>query len=200
MPLPDTVPVEIMPEEAGEVSLRPVVVQQMPLAELVDLLVSQLGKHAEKIQRLLREGSIVVGGSRFRWEPRSVPLEEVQQWIAGYPDPDPSRPFLFEECERVVFHARSGRSVAFSRATGMKRRFLARRSFWESLGLLVGKLHPYYRGYSYQERADCYRVELSGPAFLAIRQLARTLAFSALARRLETEELVSVDLYLPRRG
>ncbi len=198
MPIEDRIAVYIMPEEAGGIALRPAVMQWMLKAELLDLLVSQVGKAPQRLQQLLREGGLVVGGSRFRWEPQLATLSEIEQLIAHYPDPDPGRKFDFAWCVRVVFHTRSGRSIEVSREVGLRRRWLQRWSFWERLGEVVAGLTPLYVDYSYAERADRYRIRLSRETARQVQELCRLLAFDVLARRLEREELVGADVYLAR--
>ncbi|HOK47650.1 MAG TPA: hypothetical protein PLK67_17025, partial [Bryobacteraceae bacterium] len=67
MPLPETIRVKVSSESAGYMSLTPVVVRDMPLRELVELMLGFTGKDAARIQELLRRGTLVSEGSRFRW-------------------------------------------------------------------------------------------------------------------------------------
>ena len=68
MDSPEIVTVKISSEAAGYLSLSPVVVEQMPLAELVELILSATGKSLARVCEVLRRGVLVAGASRFRWQ------------------------------------------------------------------------------------------------------------------------------------
>ena len=56
MSLPGTVRVKLSSEEAGAVSVTPVVVREMPLGDLVELMLDLAGKDAARIRELLLRG------------------------------------------------------------------------------------------------------------------------------------------------
>ena len=67
MSLPPTVRVKLSSEAAESISITPVVVQEMPVRELVEYMMGVTGKDEARIAELLLRGSLVSGASRFRW-------------------------------------------------------------------------------------------------------------------------------------
>ena len=59
MPLPEQIPLRYTEEDAGFVSVRPVVKQTFQLHELVDMVVSVAGKEATRVQQIFRTGTVV---------------------------------------------------------------------------------------------------------------------------------------------
>jgi len=64
MPLPDTIAVRFTEEDAGYITVRPVVKQTFRLAELTDMVVSVTGKDATRVQQIFRAGTIDSNGYR----------------------------------------------------------------------------------------------------------------------------------------
>ena len=94
MALPPTVRVKLSSEAAESISITPVVVQEMPVGELVEYMLGVTGKDEARIRELLLRGSLVSGASRFRWTGWDAGLENLRELLATFPDPDPSRPFM----------------------------------------------------------------------------------------------------------
>jgi hypothetical protein len=67
MPLPETIPVRYTDEEAGYVTVRPVVRQTFLLEELLDMILSVAGKDAARVRQLLHSGTIVYHFFRYSW-------------------------------------------------------------------------------------------------------------------------------------
>ena len=67
MALPPTVRVKLSSEAAESISLTPVVVQEMPVRELVEHMLGVTGKDEARIREMLLRGTLVSGASRFRW-------------------------------------------------------------------------------------------------------------------------------------
>ncbi len=198
MAVPDTVRVKLISDEAGAISFTPVVVQEMPARELLELIVTQVGKNAERLLRVLEGGTLVSGASRFRWEAFEVDEEEVRALLSAFPDPEPERPFRAENCVLAVFRGDMGHSLELPREAGVKRRLFRRRSFWEALlGLLEGE-PVRYMDYSYREKADRFRLELSPRHEAAIREDSTLLAYSGLEQRLRTMEFSELELFVVR--
>src|SRR5215469_5362738 len=107
MALPHTVRVKLSSEAAGAISITPVVVQEMPVRELVEHLLGLVGKDAVRIREILRRGSLVSGASRFRWEGWETEPEGLVQMLATFPDADASRLFAADRCIRVLLRGRS---------------------------------------------------------------------------------------------
>lgn len=200
MPLPDTVRVKLSSDESGTISITPVVVRDMPVGELIGLLVGIAGKGAVRIRHLLRGGTSLSGATRFRWTGWDAAIADIEESLAGFPDADPTRPFSAERCVRAVFMAADGRRIEIPREAGARKRLLRRSSFWDALLKLVAGEQARYAGYSYSEEADCYRVEPSPAAAAAVRNSAVMLSYTTLARQLVSAELTSIDLYASRAG
>src|ERR1035441_8425425 len=102
MALPQTVRVKLSSEEAGAISITPVVVQELPVRDLLEHLLGVTGKDEPRIREVLRRGTLVSGASRFRWTGWEADAEGVTELLAGFPDADPSRPFAAGRCVRAV--------------------------------------------------------------------------------------------------
>ncbi len=68
MALPETIAVRFTEEDAGYVTVRPVVKQSFRLAELADMVVSVTGKNAPRVQQIFRTGTVVYNGYRYWWD------------------------------------------------------------------------------------------------------------------------------------
>src|SRR6266478_9034471 len=102
MPLPDTIRVKLSSEAAEYVSITPVVVQEMPVRDLVEHMLGITGKDEARVRDLLLRGTLVSGASRFRWTGVEADPESVHAILASFPDPEPARPFAAARCVRVV--------------------------------------------------------------------------------------------------
>src|ERR1039458_1467365 len=85
MALPPTVRVKLSSEAAESISLTAVVVQDMPLRELVEYMLGAIGKDEARLRQLLLRGSLVSGASRFRWTGWDAPLDDLRQLLATRP-------------------------------------------------------------------------------------------------------------------
>ena len=102
MPLPDTIRVKLSSEAAEYVSITPVVVQEMPVRDLVEHMLGITGKDEARVRDLLLRGTLVSGASRFRWTGLEAQPESIRTMLASFPDADPSRPLDAAQCMRVV--------------------------------------------------------------------------------------------------
>ena len=100
MPLPHTVKVKLSSEAAEAISLTPVLLQELPLRELVEHMLGVAGKDEPRIREILLRGTLVSGASRFRWAGWDVDLEALRELLATFPDADPSRAFAADQCVR----------------------------------------------------------------------------------------------------
>jgi hypothetical protein len=82
MALPGRLRVKLSTEAAGWITLTPVVVQEMSLAELAEVIVNVTGKDATRIREILKRGSFTSGATRFRWEPVIAEAGEVEALLA----------------------------------------------------------------------------------------------------------------------
>lgn len=197
---PETIRVRLSPEDAGAITLAPVVAQDLALAELIEIVVRVAGKDCDRVRRILEAGTLLSGATRYRWAGWEATREEVEQLLAPFPDPEPARRFAPELCVAAVFEDAVGRRLEIPRSVGAKRRFLRRRAFWDALIELARSQPLRYVDYSYQQQADRYRMEVSAETALALRSAARMVAFRTLAERLRRTSLLSVDFYVARRS
>ena len=163
--MPETIVVKYTEEEAEYLSMRPVVRQTFRAAELVDMIVRVSGKDSERVQQILRSGTIVFHSFRYWWqgfEPDAAALREI---LATYPDADATRAFRSEDCTEIILES-SGSPARYSlrvrREEASKRRVLRTRSFWDVLIAFTKASAPRYREYSYALNGDIYTVALTG--------------------------------------
>ncbi len=184
--------VKISSEDAGSIALTPVVVRDMPVRELVELMLGVTGKDPRRIGELLKRGAFVSGASRFRWS--GVELD-VTEMLASFPDPDPSRPFEASRCVRAVLRAGLTK-IELTREAAQKKRMFQSGTFWELL--LATITTPKYLDYSFKERADIYRAPVAIAAAKALSEGSKLFAYSVLADQVRTITTDTVDFYLPR--
>jgi len=169
MPFPETIPVKYSEEEAEFISLRPVVRQSFRPAELVDMILAVTGKDPQRIQQILRSGTVVFHSYRYWWQGFDAEPEKLAEILRRYPDANPSRPFRPEECFEAILEsgpapapdpmlesAAPRHSLRLRRDQASRKRFLHTRSLWDALMDLTHPTPPTYREYSYALRADIY--------------------------------------------
>ena len=113
------------------------------------------------------------------------------------PDPDSGRPFLAEHCVKVLFGGPSGR-LELTRETGSRKKTLRKHSFWERMLEGLAGQTPEYVSYSYQEKADEYRLPLDSGLLDNLRQESKLLAYSTLAAQLDRGLFDFMNLYVAR--
>jgi hypothetical protein len=201
MPLPETIRVKLSSEAAEYVSLTPVVVQEMPLRDLVEHMLGITGKDEGRICDLLLRGTLVSGASRFRWTGWDADVESVRALLAGFPDPDPARPFLSSQCTRVVLHG-PRQPIVIPRDAAASRsifaRILRRKSFWDHLMAIAESSACRYGGYSYRDRADVHNLPLPAPEVQRIREAVRLVRYTALQAQIRNSPIESAELYVVR--
>jgi hypothetical protein len=197
MALPHTVRVKLMSEAAGGISLTPVVAQEMPVRDLIEHILGVTGKDEPRIGEILRRGTMTIGASRFRWAGWNADVDELRHLLAGFPDPDPARPFLAERCIRVVL-AGGRQEVAILRETAARGGLFRKRTFWDELMEVAGARAPAYAGYSYRERADRYVRELSGEEAARIREAAGRAGRGAWSDGVRRAAFTRAELFAQR--
>ena len=183
MPLPETIPVRYTEEEAGYVTVRPLVRQTFRLDELLDMILSVAGKDLTRVRQLLHSGTVVYHFYRYSWAGFDANETELAVALAQFPDADPSRPFAPGLCTNAVFDvagANPKHLLDLDRATASKRRMFRGKSFWESLLEIAAEENPVYQKYSYSRRADLYRLDLDGENISRIEEAANRLASGKL--------------------
>ena len=183
MPLPETIPVRYTEEEAGYVTVRPLVRQTFRLDELLDMILSVAGKDAARIRQLLHSGTVVYHFYRYSWSGFDADETELAAALAQFPDADPSRLFAADLCTHAVFDGAGVNPrhlLDLGRAAASKRRIFRGQSFWESLMEMAAEENLAYQKYSYGRRADLYRLELDAESTSRISEAANRLATGKL--------------------
>jgi hypothetical protein len=163
MPLPHHIPVRYSEEDAGYVSVRPVVKQTFRIHELADMVVSVAGKDAARVQQIFRVGTVVYNGYRYWWESLFAELPEIEGLLAPFPDDDPWRPFEPAKVAALLLESGGGTErnvVEISRQEASARKLFFKSSPWEILAQFAASSTPRYENYSYLRRADLFRVTL----------------------------------------
>src|SRR5579883_3052625 len=114
MALPDQIPLRYTEDDAGYMSVRPVVKQTFRLHELIDMVVSVAGKDPARVQQIVRSGTVVYHGYRYWWEALSAEISELERLLVTFPDDDPSRPFVPQEATAVLLEMGGGAQRAFA--------------------------------------------------------------------------------------
>lgn len=171
MPLPETIAIRYTEDEAGYVSVRPVVKQTFRLSDLADMVVSVTGKDPARVRQIFRAGTLVYHSFRYWWPGFDATPEELAPVLAQFPEDDPSRKFRAEECTVVLVEG-SGASaqpaLELARELAGRKRLLRSRSLWDSLMSAAENGPLAYAGYSYARRADLYRRVLSQQELAAL--------------------------------
>lgn len=197
MALPHSVRVKLSSEAAEAISLTPVVVQDLPIRDLVEHVLALTGKDEVRICELLQRGSLVSGASRFRWTGWRQDVASLRELLTTFPDPDPTRPFAAEGCEKVVLRASRG-AIEIPREAVSRKSMFQRETFWDQLMQIVGGGAMTYAGYSYRERADRYTREISPPEMERIRAAAESVKFSTLRDQIRSANVLTADLHVKR--
>jgi hypothetical protein len=165
------------------------------MRELVELMLGVMGKDPGRLREVLIRGTFVSGASRFRWEGWEPAGAELEDLLRTFPDEEPDRPFEPARCSRAVFRA-GGVRVEVGRESAGRRHILKRRSFWDALIEFAESASPQYVCYSYRDRADRYRIQLSPSAFARLLESARSLRYGELAAQLRglPAEVLELDV------
>jgi hypothetical protein len=199
MAAPDTVRVKLSSEAAGAISLTPVVVREMRFSELLDEIAAVHGKDPERIAATLKRGSLPAGATRFRWQPLELSELELSSVLAALPSDEPMRPFQLERCTQAHFTG-PGIRITIPREVAETRRLFRRTSFWSVLPRIAGTAPDavQYVAYSYRERADIFRVQLSLEQRESIRSALPALRYAALARRIHLAAFDAIEFSVTR--
>jgi hypothetical protein len=203
VPLPETIPVRYTEEEAGYVTVRPLVRQTFHLDELLDMILSVAGKDVTRIRQLLHSGTVVYHFYRYSWAGIDASEAELAAALAHFPDADPSRPFAPSQCTNAIFDgagANPKHLLDLDRATASKRRLFRGKNFWERLLEIAAEENPAYQEYSYRRRADLYRLDLDAESISRIAEAANRLATGKLRSALRVlPDAASILFVCPRQ-
>ena len=197
MSLPATVRVKLSSEAAEGISITRVVVQDLPLRDLVEHMLGITGKNEARVRELLLRGTLVSGASRFRWTGWDADLDALRELLATYPGDDPARPFASARCVRAVL--RGGRQpIQIPREAGARKPLLRKASFWDVLMDLAAAGEMHYLHYSYKDRADCFRLDMPLAAAEKLRAASEVVKYSSLREQIRSAGFVWAELYVER--
>jgi hypothetical protein len=197
MSLPATVRVKLSSEAAESISITRVVVQDLPLRDLVEHMLGITGKNEARVRELLLRGTLVSGASRFRWTGWEAELDSLRELLATFPGDDPTRPFASARCVRAVL--RGGRqAIDIPREAAARKPLLRRASFWDALMELAAAGEIQYLHYSYKDRADCYRFDMPLAAAAKLRAASEVVKYSSLREQIRSAGFVWAELYVER--
>jgi len=163
MSLPEQIPVRYTEDEAGYLSVRPVVKQVFRLHELADMVVSIAGKDSARVQQIFRSGTAVYHGYRYWWDAITGENSEIEALLAPFPDDDPSRPFEPSLAIAALLEIGGGTQchvIEITRTEASEGKFLRRLSPWQVLLRDATSNAPRYEKYSYARHADLFRTAL----------------------------------------
>jgi len=202
MPLPETIAVRFTEEDAGYVTVRPVVRQLFRLAELVDMVLSVTGKNALRVQQIFRAGTVVYNGFRYSWDGFALEANELAALLAAFPDDDPSRGFNADAVTAVTLEIGGGTQrnlIVITRQEALARRLFQKQSPWEILLGVARESAPRYEKYSHTQRGDVYRLHLSPEAALAFRTEMLDSAPRVLRKKLAGMQIpAALSFLIPR--
>jgi hypothetical protein len=202
MPLPESIAMRFTEEDAGYVTVRPVVKQTFRLAELADMVVSVTGKNVSRVRQIFRSGTVVYNGYRYWWEGFASSENEVVAILATFPDEDPTRPFDPAHVTEVALEIGGGAQrslVGITRQEGTTTRLFHRRSPWEILFTAVKDVAPRYEKYSHADRADVYRAHLPSEMASSLWKQMLEAAPRRLRKKLATLQLPAAILFFSPR-
>jgi hypothetical protein len=207
VPLPETISVKYTEEEAGHLSIRPVVRQTFRGTELVDMIVQVAAKDLRRLQQILRAGTVVFRSYRYWWDGFDADPGTLQEILATYPDAEPARPFAPERCCKVILESSGSpprHSLAIKREEAGKkhglRALLRPGNFWDALLKLSCDSKLRYQEYSYALRADVYSRALSASEITGLAGDARRYAPRELRAELSSLLSVSQIVFICPRG
>lgn len=163
MALPEQIAVRYTEEDAGYMSVRPVVKQTFRLPELVDMVVSVAGKDAARVQQIFHSGTVVYHGYRYWWEALTADAGELALLLASFPEDEPARTFLPRQATSVLLEMGGGaqRTVTeILRQDAAAKKLFAKHSPWDVLINWVDGQAARYEKYDHGRKADLFRISL----------------------------------------
>jgi hypothetical protein len=203
MALPETIAVRFTEEDAGYVTVRPVVKQSFRIAELADMVVSVTGKNVPRVQQIFRAGTVVYNGYRYWWNGFASTENEVAGLLTTFPDDDPSLHFNPAHVTVVSLEIGGGTQRSLVRVTRREasaKRLLHKQNPWEILLKAAQNSTPRYDNYSHAERADVYRVHLSPETAASLMSAALKAAPRTLRKKLAAlRPPAAIQFFVPRK-
>ena len=165
MPLPETIPVRYSDEEAGYVSLRPIVRQTFGVHELLDMVLRVTGKDAARVRQILRSGTIAYHYHRYWWTGFDAKKPNWREALARFPDADPTRDISRRKNLRRSCWSQAASQRERSRGSSVARPRKSAGSGRAACGTFViapvRETAPEYQGYSYEWNADVFRRDVT---------------------------------------
>ena len=202
MPLPETIALRFTEEDAGYVTVRPVVKQRFRLSELADMVVSVTGKNIPRVQQIFRAGTVVYNGYRYWWAGFASNENELTGLLANFPDDDPSRPFNPAQITAISLEIGGGTQrtlVGIARHEASAKKLFHKQSPWEIFLHTAQDGTARYEKYSYAERADVYRVHLAQEVAALLLKEAVKASPSALRKKLAALQPPAALLFFRHR-
>jgi hypothetical protein len=196
MALPQTVRVKLSSEAAGAIAITPVVLQELPVRELIEYVLGLAGKDETRVREILLRGTLVSGASRFRWAGFQTDPEDLREALATFPDPDPGLPFAPGRCVRAVLRGGRG-AIEIPREAAARKGLFQRATFWDALMEAAGA-GAAYADYSYRNRADRYMRDFSAGEIERLRAAAGSVRYTTLRDRIRTVAFTTAELYAER--
>jgi hypothetical protein len=203
MPLPETIAMRFTEEDAGYVTVRPVVRQTFLLADLAGMVLSITGKNIPRVQQIFRAGTVVYNGYRYWWDGFAATEDEISALLAPFPDDDPSRPFNAAAVRFVCLESGGGTQrtmIGLTRQEASAKRLFQNRSPWDILLAVAKDSTPRYERYSHSDHADVYRVYLPLETAVSLRNALLEVAPRNLRKKLTALKLPASLLFIVPRA
>ena len=203
MPLPESIAMRFTEEDAGYVTVRPVVKQTFRLGELADMVVSVTGKNVSRVQQIFRTGTVVYNGYRYWWEGFASSENEVVALLATLPDDDPARTFNPNHVTAVTLEIGGGAQCSLAGITrheASAKKLFHRWSPWEILFIAVKDAAPRYEKYSHADRADIYRLHLSPQKAASLMKQLQDASPRSLRKKLAALQPPAAILFFSPRS
>jgi len=202
MPLPETIAMRFTEEDAGYVTVRPVVKQTFRLGELADMVVSVTGKSVARVQQIFRAGTVVYNGYRYWWEGFTANEIEIAGLLSVFPDDDPALLFNPDRVTALSLEIGGGTQralVVIARAEASGSKLFHKQSPWQILLGTAKNSIPRYEKYSHAERADVYRVQLSFEMAAVLLKQAAAVSSRGLRKKLTAlQPPAAILFFIPR--
>jgi len=202
MPLPETIAMRFTEEDAGYVTVRPVVKQTFRLGELADMVVSVTGKSVARVQQIFRAGTVVYNGYRYWWEGFTANEIEIAGLLSVFPDDDPALLFNPDRVTALSLEIGGGTQralVDIARSEASGRKLFHKQSPWQILLGTAKNSIPRYEKYSHAERADVYRVQLSFEMAAVLLKQAAAVSSRGLRKKLTAlQPPAAILFFIPR--
>lgn len=199
MPLPPEIPVRYTEEDAGYVSVRPVVKQNFRLNELADMVVRVAGKDASRVQKIFASGTVIYNGYRYWWDSILANPDEIQTLLIPFPEDDPSISFDPSKAISAIFETGGGsqlHTVEISREEASQKKLFAGTSPWKNILDESIAFPARYEKYSHARKGDLFRVSLPFDKAQNLLHLILQTAPRALRTRWSTLRPPAAILFL----